>query len=208
MVRNFRTSKTGRYAPRARGRHLSQLGHFQTVDVCPTGTRAASVGSGNLPNSDNWASQMRRAIVSKDVERVELFTRVREQVRCAGQGDLPASHKHGTNQHSEGEDKSNSTPNNRTQSGLLSRLKRVRPNLVLQVRADFYLDTFWTVLAVRSLFPSVSAGSSAPSGTRTHTESILSRLPLPIGLWGREEYFRPPHPIRVNEGYPPRLDQR
>lgn len=27
----------------------------------------------------------------------------------------------------------------------------------------------------------------APSGTRTHTESILSRLPLPIGLWGQSE---------------------
>ena len=110
---------------------------------------------------------------------------------------------HGTRQ-----EKSNSTPTNRTQPGLLSRLERDHPDLVLQVRADFYLDTFWTVFAVLSLFPSVSAGSSAPSGTRTHTESILSRLPLPIGLWGREKYFRPPHPIRVNEGYPPRLDQR
>ncbi len=28
---------------------------------------------------------------------------------------------------------------------------------------------------------------SAPSGTRTHTVPILSRLPLPIGLWGQRK---------------------
>lgn len=27
----------------------------------------------------------------------------------------------------------------------------------------------------------------APSGTRTHTELILSQLPLPIGLWGQRK---------------------
>lgn len=79
----------------------------------------------------------RRAIVSKDAERVELFTRVREQVRRAVQGDLPASHKHGTNQHSddgeEGEDNSNCTPHNYSSSGLLSRLKRDHPDLAQQV---------------------------------------------------------------------------
>ena len=53
---------------------------------------------------------------------------------------------HGTRQ-----EKSNSTPTNRTQPGLLSRLERDHPDLVLQVRADFYLDTFWTVFAVLSL---------------------------------------------------------
>ena len=29
---------------------------------------------------------------------------------------------------------------------------------------------------------------SAPSGTRTHTVPILSRLPLPIGLWGQRKF--------------------
>ena len=30
--------------------------------------------------------------------------------------------------------------------------------------------------------------TSAPSGTRTHTVPILSRLPLPIGLWGQRKF--------------------
>ncbi len=53
---------------------------------------------------------------------------------------------------------------------------------------------------------------SAPSGTRTHTEPILSRVPLPIGLWGRRPALagpvamipRPPadHPISIrNEAH-------
>src|SRR5699024_4204664 len=31
----------------------------------------------------------------------------------------------------------------------------------------------------------------APTGTRTLTGPILSRLPLPVGLWGPEEILRP-----------------
>ena len=34
---------------------------------------------------------------------------------------------------------------------------------------------------------------SAPSGTRTHTVPILSRLPLPIGLWGQRKLRRWSH---------------
>ena len=49
------------------------------------------------------------------------------------QGDLPAYRPNGTNQHSGGEGKSNSTPNNRTQSGLISRLKRDHPHLAQRV---------------------------------------------------------------------------
>lgn len=68
------------------------------------------------------------------VEQVELFARVRSLVRCAVRGDLPASHKHGTNQHSEDEvDNSNCSPHNYSSSGLLSRLKRDHPDLAQQV---------------------------------------------------------------------------
>lgn len=69
------------------------------------------------------------------VESVD--TRVAESAKKLWLEELPASHKHGTNQHSEdgeeGEDKSNSTPNNRTQFGLLARLKRDHPDLAQQV---------------------------------------------------------------------------
>lgn len=75
----------------------------------------------------------RRALVFKDAEQVELFTRVRSLVRRAVQRDLPASGKHGTNQYGDGEDNSNCSPHNASASGLFSRLKRDHPDLAQQV---------------------------------------------------------------------------
>lgn len=65
-------------------------------------------------------------------------TRVAESAKKLWLEELPASHKHGTNQHSEdgeeGEDVSNLPPKNRhSSSGLLARLKRDHPHLAQQV---------------------------------------------------------------------------
>lgn len=74
----------------------------------------------------------RRAIVSKDVEQVELFARVRSLVRCAVRGDLPASGKVGRPT-KEQEKNSNCSLHNYSSSGLLARLKRDHPDLAQQV---------------------------------------------------------------------------
>ena len=96
--------------------------------------------------------------------------------------ETPTAGELGSNQY--GSRATGATQKSDTADAILARLKRDHPDLLLQAGADSYLDTFWTVFTVLSLFPSVSAGSSAPTGTRTQTELLLSQLPLPIGLWG------------------------
>lgn len=56
-----------------------------------------------------------------------------ERVRKVWREEIPASGKHGSNQHGTREEKSNSTPNNREADGLLARLKRDHPDLAQQV---------------------------------------------------------------------------
>lgn len=60
------------------------------------------------------------------VESVD--TRVAENAKKLWLEEIPASHKHGTNQHSEGEDNGNHCPNMNA-PGLLARLKRDHPAL-------------------------------------------------------------------------------
>ena len=72
----------------------------------------------------------RRAIVSKDVERVELFTRVRGLVRRAIKDDLPETGRHGGDRSKKG---NHSCTPNMNADGMLARLKRDRPDLAQRV---------------------------------------------------------------------------
>ncbi|MER0077987.1 hypothetical protein [Corynebacterium marquesiae] len=74
----------------------------------------------------------RRALVSKDVERVELFTRVRDLVRRAIKDDLPETGRHGGDRSKKGNHSCYPNPNMNA-DGMLSRLKRDRPELAQQV---------------------------------------------------------------------------
>lgn len=74
----------------------------------------------------------RRAIVSKDAEQVELFTRVRDLVRRAIKDDLPASGRRGGDMSKVSNSPSSSGDRNRADS-LLARLKRDHPHLAQQV---------------------------------------------------------------------------
>lgn len=64
------------------------------------------------------------------VESVDA--KVAESAKKLWLEEIPASHKHGTNQHSEGEDNGNHCPNMNA-PGLLARLKRDHPHLAQQV---------------------------------------------------------------------------
>lgn len=76
----------------------------------------------------------RRALVSKDTEHAELFTRVREQVRCAVQGDLPATRdKAGRPPEDERIRGNRELIHHSNADGMLSRLKRDRPELAQRV---------------------------------------------------------------------------
>ena len=61
-----------------------------------------------------------------------MDAKVAESAKKLWLEEIPASHKHGTNQHSEGEDNGNHCPNMNA-PGLLARLKRDHPNLAQQV---------------------------------------------------------------------------
>ncbi len=64
------------------------------------------------------------------------------------------------------------------------RAHRALLQLVQPSRVRVHLEA--TVDRPRPLWGPVRS-TSAPSGTRTHTVPILSRLPLPIGLWGQRK---------------------
>lgn len=72
----------------------------------------------------------RRAILKKDAEQVELFTRVRDLVRRAIKDDLPETGRHGGDRSKKG---NHSCYPNMNADGMLSRLKRDRPELAQRV---------------------------------------------------------------------------